>query len=128
MLLFSLYFDINIILKLKLFLFAFKFHTFVCVCSQSYSSLCNPMDCHTPDSSVHGILQASIWEWVATSYSRDHLNPGIEPMSPVSPALPADYLPRYHQGSLIDLHMALFLRIFLITPISDLNDFLKFFH
>ena len=57
----------------------------------------------------------------------DHLNPGIEPMSPVSPALQADYLPLYHQGSLIDLHMPLFLKSFLITPISDLDDFLKFF-
>ena len=75
MLLFSLYFDIKIILKLKLFLFPFKFHKFVCVCSQSYSTLCSPMACHTPGSSVHGIFQARIGEWVATSYSRGSSQP-----------------------------------------------------
>ena len=34
------------------------------------STLCNPMGCDPPDSSVHGILQASILEWVAISFSR----------------------------------------------------------
>ena len=32
--------------------------------------LCNPMDCNPPGSSVHGILQARILEWVAMSSSR----------------------------------------------------------
>ena len=31
---------------------------------------CNPMDCSPSDSSVHGILQARILEWVAISFSR----------------------------------------------------------
>ena len=33
-------------------------------------TLCNPMDCSPPGSSVHGILQAIILEWVAMSSSR----------------------------------------------------------
>ena len=33
-------------------------------------TLCSPMDCSLPDSSVHGILQARILEWVAISLSR----------------------------------------------------------
>ena len=33
-------------------------------------TLCNPMDYSPPDSSVHGIFQARILEWVAISYSR----------------------------------------------------------
>jgi len=33
-------------------------------------TLCNPMDCSPPGSSVHGILQASILEWVEISFSR----------------------------------------------------------
>ena len=37
--------------------------------------------------SVHGILQARILKWVAISSSRGSSHPGIEPMSPVSPAL-----------------------------------------
>ena len=32
---------------------------------QSCPTLCNPMDCSLPGSSVHGILQARIVEWVA---------------------------------------------------------------
>ena len=32
---------------------------------------CGPMDCSPPGSSVHGIFQARILEWVAVSYSRE---------------------------------------------------------
>ena len=38
--------------------------------AQSCSTLCDPMDCSLPDSSVHGILQAGILEWVGISFSR----------------------------------------------------------
>ena len=34
------------------------------------STLCDPVDCSLPGSSVHGILQARILEWVAISFSR----------------------------------------------------------
>ena len=44
------------------------------------------MDCSLPGSFVHGILQAGILEWVAISFSRDLLDPGIEPRSPASQA------------------------------------------
>ena len=37
---------------------------------QSGHTLCDPMDCSPPGSSVHGILQARILEWVATPSSR----------------------------------------------------------
>ena len=57
----------------------------VCVCGCSVmSSLCDPMDCSSPGSSVHGILQARIPEWVVTGKEKDLPNPGIE-LSP--PAL-----------------------------------------
>ena len=39
------------------------------------------------DSSVHGILQARVLEWVAISYSRGCCDPGVEPVSLASPAL-----------------------------------------
>ena len=44
----------------------------MCVCSVAQSRLipCNPMDCSPPGSSVQGILQARILEWVAISFSR----------------------------------------------------------
>ena len=38
--------------------------------AQSCLTLCNPMDCSPPGSSVHEIFQARILEWVAISFSR----------------------------------------------------------
>ena len=38
--------------------------------AQSCPTLCNPMDCSPPGSSVHGILQARILEWVDIPFSR----------------------------------------------------------
>ena len=38
--------------------------------TQSCPTLCDPMDCSLPGSSVHGILQAGILEWVAVPFSR----------------------------------------------------------
>ena len=38
--------------------------------AQSCLTLCNSMNCSSPDSSVHGISQARILEWVAISFSR----------------------------------------------------------
>ena len=42
------------------------------MCAQllSHVRLCDPMDCSLPGSSVHGILQARILEWVAIASSR----------------------------------------------------------
>ena len=38
--------------------------------AQACLTLCNAMDCSLPGSSVHGILQARILEWVAVPFSR----------------------------------------------------------
>ena len=38
--------------------------------TQLCTTLCNPMDCSLPGSSVHGIFQARILEWVGISSSR----------------------------------------------------------
>ena len=50
---------------------------------QSRLTLCDPMDYSLPGSSVHGILQARILEWVAISSSTGF----SQPMFPASPAL-----------------------------------------
>ena len=42
----------------------------MCEVTQSCSILFDPVDSSSPDSYVHGILQARILEWVATSFSR----------------------------------------------------------
>ena len=58
-----------------------------CLVSKSSWTLFNPTDYSTPGTSVHGILQARILEWVAISFSKGGLpDPGIDPTSPASPA------------------------------------------
>ena len=44
-------------------------HHCTCSVAQSCSTLCKPMDCSLPGSSVYGILQARILEWVVISFS-----------------------------------------------------------
>ena len=39
--------------------------------SLSYVWHCDPMDCSPPSSSVHGIIQAKLLEWIAIFFSRD---------------------------------------------------------
>ena len=61
-----------------------------CVCAelpQSCLTLCNPMNCSPPGSSVHGILQAKHRSGLQCPPSGDLLNPGIEPMSLMTPEL-----------------------------------------
>ena len=53
---------------------------YVCACMhvkslQSCVTLCDPLDCSPPGSSVHGILQARIPEWVPISFSRGSSRP-----------------------------------------------------
>ena len=43
--------------------------------TQSCPTLCDPMDCSPPGSSVHGIFQARVLEWVAISFSRGSSHP-----------------------------------------------------
>ena len=50
--------------------FTFTCFTFFFLITQSCLTLCNSMDCSLPGSSVHGIFQARILEWVAISFSR----------------------------------------------------------
>ena len=42
---------------------------------QLCQTLCDPLDCSLPGSSVHGILQARILEWAAISFSRGSSQP-----------------------------------------------------
>ena len=42
---------------------------------QSCPTLCDSMDCSLPSSSLHGILQARVLEWVAISFSRGSSRP-----------------------------------------------------
>ena len=70
---------------------AHRKHTTAVLCMhakalQSCPTLCEPMDCNLPGSSVHGILQARVLKWVATPSSRGSSRTSIEPTSLMSPA------------------------------------------
>ena len=52
------------------------------LCAQSHATLCDPVDCSLPASSVHGTFQARILERVSLPVSEDLPNPGIELVSP----------------------------------------------
>ena len=54
-------------------------------------TLCSPMDCNPPGSSVHGIIQARILEWVAFPSPDSRIKP-------TPPALQADSLPSEPPG------------------------------
>ena len=62
----------------------------VYVFSRSVISLCDPVDYSPPGSSVHGVSQARILEWVAISSSKGSNQP--KDQTPVSAALLADSL------------------------------------
>ena len=70
-----------------------EIHAMLCLVAQLCPTLCDPMDCSPPGSSVHGILQARILDWVAIPSSRGP-NPRIPKprIKPRSPALQADSL------------------------------------
>ena len=44
-------------------------------------TLCDPMDCSLAGSSVHGVLQAGILEWLPCPPPGDLPDPGIKPVS-----------------------------------------------
>ena len=62
-------------------------------------TLCDPMDCSLPGSSVHGLLQARALEWVAISFSRDSSQP--RDRTQVSHIVGQTPYRLSHQGSLV---------------------------
>ena len=85
----------------------FYYSMCVCVCvliTKSYLTLCDFTDCSPPGSSVYGIFQARILEWVYLCSSRDLPNPGIKPGSP---AFQVDSLLLSHLGSPIITYVLL---------------------
>ena len=80
--------DKCLIILRRPFVIILKFHNqkrFVCtvfnitlvlvLVTQSCPTLCDPMDCSPPGSSVHEIFQATILEWVSISSSRGSSQP-----------------------------------------------------
>ena len=51
---------------------------------QSCPTLCHPIDCSLPGSSVHGIFQAIVLEWIAISFSRGSSQPKKDLMTQIT--------------------------------------------
>ena len=71
--------------------------------AQSCPILCDPMDCSQSGSSVYGLLQARILEWVAIPSPEDLPKPGIKPRSPT---LQVDALPAEPQEKIFILSIS----------------------
>ena len=79
----------------------FSFSRIHLVCAkllQSCPTLCDPVDCSSPGSSVHGFSKQEYWNGLPCPPLGDLPNPGIEPRSS---SLPADSLPSEPPGKLI---------------------------
>ena len=66
--------------------------------AQSCPTLCFPMDCSPPGSSVHGILQARMQEWLPFPTHVDLPNPVTEPESRASSALAGGFFSTVSTG------------------------------
>ena len=60
---------------------------------QSCPALCEPMACSPPGSSIHGILQARVLEWIAMLFSRGSSQPRYWTHVSLSPALAGRFFP-----------------------------------
>ena len=69
-----------------------KQNIFVVVVAKSCLILLDPTDCSPPGSSVHGVFQARILEWVAMPSSRGSFQPRDQTYISSAPALQADSL------------------------------------
>ena len=80
---------------------AFQNTSCLCRVVQLCPTLCDPMDCSLPGSSVHEISQARILEWVAIPFSRGifPIQGSNEPLSPATPALAGGFFITNHLES-----------------------------
>ena len=85
--------------------------------TQLCPTLCDPMDGSPPDSSVHGIFQARILEWVAISFSRRSSQPRDQTWSL---SLQADSLRTKWRGKPFTLMMSLYLNSHPYTLLSKI--------
>ena len=71
---------------------------YCCLVTKSCLTLCNPVDCSPPDSSVLGISQARILEWVAIPFSKSYIrgtviHQSLKMWSRLKSSLPLDHAP-----------------------------------
>ena len=103
-------------------IYSYNMHVF---CTQSCQTLCDPLDCSLPGSSVHGILQASILEWVVISYSRGSSWPRDQTHDSCLLQWQAGSLPPCHLASLCSYSTNQQLKSLNIEKHNNMDDFQK---
>ena len=73
--------------------------------AKSCPTLCDPVNCSPPGSSVHGFPRQEYWSGLPFPSPDDHPDPAFEPMSPASQA---DSLPLSHRGSILEFFFSFF--------------------
>ena len=89
--------------------------------AQPCPTLCNSMNCNLPGSSVYGILQARILEWIAVPFSRGSSQPRIEPRSHIAGGLQVDSWPSEPPGKLKNIGVGNLSLLQGIFPTQGLN-------
>ena len=93
--------------------------------AQLCPTLCNPMDCNRPGSSVHGVSQAL--EWVAISFFRGSSQ--IEPAFPVCPTLTGRFFTVWAtREALSNAWLFIFFIVLDLTSTWNGNQVLKFYN
>ena len=95
----------------------------VCLVTQSCPTLCDPVEKGLPSSSVHGILQTRILEWVAISFSRGSSRP--KNRNDVSFCLlhwQVDSLPLCHLGTPLKQNISSLSRVFYLMLVTLLTS------
>ena len=73
--------------------------TYICSVAQSCPTLCDPLDCSLPGSSVHGIFREEYWSGLQFPSPGDLPKPGIKPVSLMSPALAGEFFTTASPGN-----------------------------
>ena len=100
---------VSVVQKSESVIYIYTHIVVVVLIAQLCPTLCDPMDYSWPGSSVHGILQARILEWVTIPFSRGSSDPGIEPRFPT---LEVDSLPSVQEARTRAHTHTLFFRVF----------------
>ena len=86
--------------------------------TQSRLTLCDPLDCNLPSSSVHGIFQARILEWVAIPFSRGSSWPRDQTRISCVSCIAGGFLTLWATGEALCQWYIPFKRIILLPPID----------
>ena len=79
--------------------------------AQSCPTLCDLMDCSLRGSSVHGIFQARVLEWVAASFSRGSSDPGVKFAISCVSCIAGGFLIRWAIGEALSMRVCALSRI-----------------